>query len=52
MKRRGGAVEAKEGAAERPGRHDQRLERGAELRRGGWIDGFSCTLASDSKAGG
>ncbi|NDF49506.1 MAG: HNH endonuclease, partial [Betaproteobacteria bacterium] len=47
---RGGAAEAAAGAAECPGRVDQRLECGAELRGSGVEDGVSCALASDSEA--
>ena len=50
VERRGGATEAAAGAAQCPGRVDQWLECGAELRRGGGADGVSCTLASDSEA--
>jgi hypothetical protein len=35
-----------------PGRHDQRLESGAELRRGGGADEISCALTSDPLAKG
>ena len=53
LERRGGAAEAAAGAAQCPGRVDQRLgwfaqrKRGAELRGGGGADGVSCALASD-----
>ena len=52
MERSGGAADAAAGAAERPGRHDQRLECGVELRRDSGADGASCALAFDSTAGG
>jgi hypothetical protein len=52
VERRGGAAEASAGAAVGQGHHDQRLECGAELRRGSRADGVSCALASDSEASG
>ena len=52
MERGGGSAEAEAGAVERPGRLDQRLECGVELRGGGWADGVSCALASDPQAKG
>lgn len=54
--RRAGAapagMERRGGAAQCPGRVDQRLECGAELRCSGWADGVSCALASDSQTRG
>ena len=58
VERRGGAAEAAAGAAECPGRHDQRLgwfaqrKRGAELRGCCGADGVSFALAPDYSAGG
>ena len=52
MERGGGAAEAAAGGVQRPGRHDQRLECGVELRGDSGANGVSCALASDSNAGG
>jgi hypothetical protein len=47
-----GVAEAAAGAVVHPGRHDQRLESGAELRRGGGAVEISCALTSDPLAKG